>query len=801
MKQTYITIFTLLLATAVIAQPRIFVKYDAGGANDGTSWDNAYTDLQSALDDTGGTDIWVAAGTYVPGSGSSDTMSTFYINRQVNIIGGFAGSEDSPDDRNTDINKTILSGDLAGDDVSGNWDMNRTDNAKHVMVIDTGGLLVTIDAVTVSGGNNLASNPDVTIDQFLRRGAGIYSLSTVRISNASFTDNSGGSGAAVALRLAGASGSIVQNSEFYGNRAFDQGVLFMVQANDLEVKDCSFRQNENNRGALYPNACENVSVSNCEFIENENPGGFGGAFFNWHTRNMNLDNCQFTGNSAGNAGAIYSDYRNVPFDEKETDEFLIQNCSFVDNFTTGWGGGAVYTWKTSYEVLNSSFNNNRAPNTGGAIYNGGTEKQILITDSEFESNEAGGGWGGAIAFYGDTTMAIVKNTDFKNNSAATSGGGSTSGFGAQVTYEDCSFEGNIARFGGGFYSQNDYTGVTVKNCLFSSNSAESLGGGFFIGGGQNVTVENSNFEGNSADVGGGLGVSEDSLDLSIFNISASIFNFNLSESQGGAMNIGNANSNITNCLFVNNVAGDVGTGGAISTNASGPNELNVSVINSTFADNTGSLSGGIATWTTDSTAATLTLQNNALLNGLQANYAVEDGTTVVKSNGGNFSDNETADQVLTHATDINNSQEDPMFVDFFNFDYHILPGSPLMNAGVAAGAPTTDLDGNPRDASPDIGSYEVQSVDAENIFEDDENLILMPNPVIYKTNLTIDNDWKGEITIDVLDISGKSVKQISISKTTQNQGFEIEAGGLEKGIYFLLLRQENKAISKRMVKL
>lgn len=39
-------------------------------------------------------------------------------------------------------------------------------------------------------------------------------------------------------------------------------------------------------------------------------------------------------------------------------------------------------------------------------------------------------------------------------------------------------------------------------------------------------------------------------------------------------------------------------------------------------------------------------------------------------------------------------------------DYHLLPNSPCIDSGTPQGAPATDLEGNPRDASPDMGAYE-----------------------------------------------------------------------------------------------
>lgn len=49
--------------------------------------------------------------------------------------------------------------------------------------------------------------------------------------------------------------------------------------------------------------------------------------------------------------------------------------------------------------------------------------------------------------------------------------------------------------------------------------------------------------------------------------------------------------------------------------------------------------------------------------------------------------------------------EDPLFAEPGNFDYHPTAGSPLINAGTPAGI-FTDLDDKPRDGQPDIGCYE-----------------------------------------------------------------------------------------------
>lgn len=802
MKQTLLSIIAVLITGIILqAQPRIFVDQSATGANDGSSWTDAYQDLQTALDDTSSPTIWVAKGIYVPGQGSMDTMSTYTVTRPVNIVGGFAGTEENPDERDTDLNQTTFSADLAGDDVFGSTDLNREDNAIHVMVIDSSAVAVTMDAVTITGGTNSGFSNDIEL--FFRAGAGIYSEATMTITDCDFVGNTGGSGSGLLLLGDDAAGSIVQNSNFYKNAASSQAAFMMLETSNIEVKDCEFYENQINRGALYPNDCDNVTITNCMFRDNQNLEGFGGAMFIWQSTNVDLVGSSFINNLAANAGAIYSDHRQISYDQQDSDNFLIQDCLFEGNRVSDWGGGAVRAASSSVHLLNTIFRKNEAANTGGAFVASNGPKNVLITDCTFEENVAGGGWGGGIAIYGDTTTAIVKNSTFKSNNAITSGGGATQAFGAEITYEDCKFESNTARFGAGMYSQDDYTSVTIKNTSFLTNVAEDNGGGTFFSGGQEVTIEDTQFEGNQANFGGGLGMSEDSLDLATLNLMNTVFNFNIADTQGGGVNLGNTNTNVTSCLFVNNVAKDIGTGGAMSTNSSGPNGMNISVMNSTFADNVGELGAGIVTWTADTSQAQLFIQNTALVNGAAINYAVEAGNTIVQSNGGNFSNSSAAAPIFTHAMDIDDSSDDPMFIDAFNFNYHISDNSPFVDAGVMDGAPMTDLDGEPRrNGAVDIGAYEYQwPVSNDNIAEDDINLTLTPNPAIFNTRLTVANDWTGQIKMDILDGSGKLIQNLILNKTSVIQDFNLEIGDLPKGVNYLVLKQNDKKISKRLLKL
>ena len=106
MKRFLGVIFVLVLLLALMlsntniafAASIIYVNADASGANDGSAWTDAYTDLQDALDAaSSGDEIWVAKSIYRPDQNSADPNSigdreaTFELKDKVTLKGGFAG--------------------------------------------------------------------------------------------------------------------------------------------------------------------------------------------------------------------------------------------------------------------------------------------------------------------------------------------------------------------------------------------------------------------------------------------------------------------------------------------------------------------------------------------------------------------------------------------------------------------------------------------------------------------------------------------------------------------------------------
>ncbi|MGH1384065.1 beta strand repeat-containing protein [Kordia sp.] len=173
--------WTLATNFTTLSGSIIHVNHAASGANDGTTWSNAFLKLEDALAiATGNDQVWVAQGTYVPTTANANSRkATFNVLTGTKVYGGFNATETTVSERDVVANLTILSGDLNGDDndVITDTEATRQDNAYHVVSMRRNISGVLIDGFTISGGN--ANGSTVTWGSVLTqfsdsKGAAIY---------------------------------------------------------------------------------------------------------------------------------------------------------------------------------------------------------------------------------------------------------------------------------------------------------------------------------------------------------------------------------------------------------------------------------------------------------------------------------------------------------------------------------------------------------------------------------------------------------------------------------------------------
>ncbi|TRU55794.1 MAG: cadherin [Microcystis aeruginosa Ma_QC_C_20070823_S13] len=526
----------------------IFVRANAGGSNNGTSWVDAFTDLQGALAAAkSGDTIWVAGGTYKPTTGT-DRNATFTLKNHVEIYGGFAGSETSLSQRNVATNATILSGDIGTVNTA-------TDNSVHVVTGSRTSNTTILDGFTISGGNGTV--PDAIGIGGTNSGGGMIIIDGSPIlRNLIFENNNAFFGGGL-LNDNGSNPTLTNiifrnNSTSAGSGTGGAGI-YNLNSNPI-VTDVTFSNNVSNEngGAIYNNT-SNTTLTNATFTSNTATAN-GGAIFNTAS-NVTLNNATFTSNTSnlsavtgGGGGAIYS----------IGGSSTLNNATFSSNTATS-DGGAIYNTSSTFTLKDGTFNNNTASSDGGAILS--TGGSFNLTDADFVQNRATAGLGGAVFL--QTNNSTITQADFLQNRSAN--GGAIYNNRNNVSVTNANFTLNIAdgsnSVGGAIYNQ-DSNNLQVINATFSRNNAASAGGAIYQYNGSgagaiDTTITNSTFSGNAA--GSGSALYNQSFASSVYSISSNLRNSIIWGNGGTAIvNItGFATTTVTNSIVQ---GGYTGTG-------------------------------------------------------------------------------------------------------------------------------------------------------------------------------------------------------------------------------------------------
>jgi predicted outer membrane repeat protein len=451
-----VAILCLCLGVASTCPAKVIhVDVDAAGANDGSSWADAYNYLQDALMfATAGDEIRVAQGVYRPDDfvlsdrPNLGREETFHLKNGVTLKGGYAGFGDpEPDARDVELYETILSGDLDGND---DGYVNRDENSYHVVIASETDPSAVLDGFTVMGGN--ADGLDE--DQY---GGGIYNESgSPTLIDCIFTSNS---------------------ASLYDEPTWCGGGM--------------------------ANFNGSPTLTNCTFSDNW--AGYGGGMYNYFS-SITLVNCTFTRNGRDCMVGYYSDVTALDCIFSDNDGWglcisgeskaIMSNCLFIGNTDTGMVAGD----ESTAMLTNCAFARNSAYG-GGGMSNGGTATLINCVFRENWAADEGGGLYNALGSVSLVGCLFIQNQ--ATGSAYGSRGGAIYCGAGSVTLIDCIFTGNEAHDYGGAIDTYEST-LTMDNCTFAGNSANRSGGGLRAYSWSTTEMENCTFVGNSAPDGKAL---------------------------------------------------------------------------------------------------------------------------------------------------------------------------------------------------------------------------------------------------------------------------------------------------------
>lgn len=676
----------------------VYVDADATtGANNGTNWANAFTDLQDALELACGCDnstnprpdIWVADGIYRPSveldfdgllPGGDPREVTFQLCNDVAIYGGFTGwsggasggSEETMLAQRNDnpaTNNTVLSGDLNGDDLAVATDQllseaTRNENAYHVVSASGTNSTAILDGFTISGGN---ATEAMLGGENNRRGAGIY--------------NDAGS-------------PTLRNLRLVENAATEQaGGMLNINAAQPIIDQVNISGNLAQFGGGMYNNTSNPTITNATFDANLATES-GGGMFNLSGASPTIEEVNFSNNEAPSGGGMLNSGVSNP---------QLNRVTFQENRATNGDGGGMVNLASSPTLTECTFTENTATEDGGGMYNltvGADEASpILSNDSEFISNSARNGGGMANR---NGANPVLTDCDFTENTATESGGGMFNSLSNPVL-TDCTFDNNDSEEDGGGVTNQDQSAPVFNNCVFTGNTAQDDGGAMYNRDESTPFIVNGQFIANRVVGDGGAAVDNNNAMPVFIN---SLFSGNATvsggiagnDANGGAIrNVNNSSAAFTNCTFSGNYAEN--QGGAIFNDNSNIELINVIIWNNQDQSGTGTANASI-------------VNNNGTLSITFS--LIQNITTAVNNNLDGITDAANANypEFIIPVT------PDPNATTLG--DLRLEPTSPAVDAGdnsVVTVPPfldnvqgnAIDLDGNPRllGAAVDFGPYET----------------------------------------------------------------------------------------------
>jgi len=338
-------------------------------------------------------------------------------------------------------------------------------------------------------------------------------------------------------------------------------------------------------------------------------------------------------------------------------------------------GGGVYCGSSSPSFAHCAIRDNWSESDGGAVHcrNGSS---LAFTHCNINGNSSDRYGGG---LYCVSSSLAFANCIISDNSASGDGGGMQSE-NTSLTFTNCTISDNSAGgYGGGINLYGSAPTLTFTNCDISGNVATSYGGGMRCGG-ASPSLDSCTISSNTGSQGGGIFFSSSSSSLM-----HCVINDNTAGYAAGVF-CAFSSDTFTNCTITGNSVQNDG-GGVYCRDAS-------PVFNSTII----SFSNGDGIYLRDSPASVFKYCD--IFGNSDGDITFRDGDPLNGPAGiGELTTtNANSDSCDTYYNIFLN----PMFVDTAASDYHLLAGSPCIDAG----DPTLPLD--PDSSIADIGVFRFE---------------------------------------------------------------------------------------------
>lgn len=656
----------------LFAQTIRYVKPVIQGTGDGSSWENASDDLSAMLQASGINDeIWVAAGTYVPGYGSS-RLESFNLPSGVKLYGGFTGNEMSLNERDPEINITKLSGNIGTEDIL-------YDNNKHIVIIDNSFNNI-IDGFIIQDAfcpRKLIVSEPLSI-------SGVYSYSSADFCPSSYSvsgevQNADPLDACSAINnLDGKIALVQRGSCTFVSKAFhaqNAGAIAVIIFNNVEETLPGMT------GGLDSNIVIpviGISLAEGESILAEINSG--------HIVTATIESGQY-------GGGMHIINSNL----------TITNCTFQGN--NAYYGSAIYAYNSSLDISDCQFLQNSSTNS--TLFH--HESQVNISHCIFNSNNAENG---AAVYCSANSASIIEHSLFESNIASYRAGAIYNYLG-ELAVDSCSFIENKAQYGGAIRSSGNLVLTSVNHSYFIDNNVTMGGAGLILSRGRtsikNCFIYNNLAQNDDSTYGTGGAIQiQDSAQVEIIN---SVLSNNRaggkSDDGGGAVVVYSGKLMLNNTTIVNNSTAS--WGGAIRIDSSGY----VSVNNSILWNNT-SLE--------DSTDC---IYNTYGI--LDINYSDIQDDNLLAGTG-----NKNADPLFENITNplgtdgIGMTSDDGLMLK---------TGSPAIGSGSSATSSSTDILGNPWSDPPSMGAYGSVVAGSDYMPITGDDIYIYPNPAASIINL------------------------------------------------------------------